>query len=115
MESDRAGLPAAGCGIRIPSSGQMKDIRTSISCKEKNLEMSLLDVNDRQLPASTMSVGWNPDTYANRVLKRLLELPPGHPDKGKFTLEHARLRCGNTSMRQTHLRDLTEPFESPNH
>jgi hypothetical protein len=82
-------------------------IRIKMTCP-----MPLTDIQDRSLPAETGGPGWDfSDSYYKRVLRRLKELPVGHPDKAKFTMEQARLRCGDDSRERTYLRDLVEPFD----
>jgi hypothetical protein len=82
-----------------------------MSATEQMSTTELSDINDRVLSAGAAPARWNSnDTYYKHVLRRLQDLPMGHPDKYKFTLEQARLRCGDKSI---YLRDFAEPFELP--
>lgn len=87
-----------------------------------DVNLTLADIHDRQLPANSMaSTGASnfnscgkQDSYYHRVLKTLKSLPAGHADRGKYTLEQARLRCGDTDPAKTYLRGLADPDLAPN-
>jgi hypothetical protein len=77
----------------------------------------LTDIHDRQLPAEKEVEAFHTfghqTSYYHRVLRVLKTLPAEHPDKSKYVLEQARLRCGDTNPGRTYLRDLVDPQLAP--